>query len=179
MYEIKDSSYSHVSEMVKFMYTGSYEAPAENPTATGNANSSVLFHAKMAALADKYLIPSLQNLALSSFKTSVDSHKDWASLLRAVPGVYDTGAEESSQVREILVSCFQFDFSPHIRKVGMEDLLVEVSKASPQFSTDLLRALLRSTLMGTCRSCGRVSKYFLPKPENLYCAHCNGWVDPN
>lgn len=177
MYEIKDSSYSHVSEMVNFMYTGSYDAPAEDPTAAGNANSSVLFHARMAALAEKYLIPSLQNLALSSFKISVDSCKDWAGLLRAIPEVYDTGAEESSQVREILVSRFQSDFLPHFREVGMEDLLVEVSKASPQFSTDLLRALLRSTIMVTCRDCGSVSKHFLPKHRRTYCHNCNGWFD--
>lgn len=42
--------------MVNFMYTGAYQVPQREST---DKQSLILFHVRMTALADKYLIPSL------------------------------------------------------------------------------------------------------------------------
>ncbi|KAK8145657.1 hypothetical protein G3M48_004178 [Beauveria asiatica] len=128
VYEIKDSSYPIVLGMVEFMYKGTYKVSNHDSTAVHGGHPRVLFHAGMVALADKYLIPSLRELALSKFKKCVNSETDFRPLLQSVSGVYAIQGDGNAELRRILVSHFEDWFASYIGRDGMEDLLRDISK---------------------------------------------------
>ncbi|KAM3442117.1 hypothetical protein MY4824_001129 [Beauveria thailandica] len=152
-YEIKDSSYPIVLGMIEFMYTGSYEAPDEELTVLREGNPKVLFHAGMVALADKYLISSLRELALKKYKDCVESETDFRSLLESVSRVYAIQGDWSADLGRILVDRLDSRLVYHIDEDGMEDLLREMSETSPQFGIDLAISLLLKAPTAQCSMC--------------------------
>ncbi|EJP69417.1 BTB/POZ domain protein [Beauveria bassiana ARSEF 2860] len=153
IYEVNDSSYPIVVGMVTFMYTGSYKAPDENSTVVHKGYAGVLFHAGMVALADKYLIPSLRELALREFRKCVDWETNLRALLQSVSGVYAIEGDGRAELRHILVNRFDSRLAFHIEDHGMEHLLREISEITPQFTIDLAMALLLTTSTARCQSC--------------------------
>ncbi|KAM3449329.1 hypothetical protein MY3296_007025 [Beauveria thailandica] len=153
IYEIKDSLYPYVFAMVTFMYTGFYEAPYEDSTVLLEGHPEVVFHAGMVALADKYLIPSLRELALENFNECVELEMDFRSLLRSVSGVYAIEGDGSAELRRILVSRFEVGLASYIDENGMKDFLRKISESNPQFTTDLATALLLTAPTARCNQC--------------------------
>ncbi|OAQ97998.1 hypothetical protein LLEC1_04761 [Akanthomyces lecanii] len=142
-YEIKEATFAAVCKMVEFMYAGTYEAPPADSSVAQNICRDACFHAQMVALADKYLISALFEIARENFDKSVALEHNALELLGSVPDIYAIDADGSLALREVLVK----NLDELLVEVGRDEVLrravEEVGKAVPPFSTDLLKTVLR------------------------------------
>lgn len=167
--------------MVDFMYTGSYEAPAQgsketeegSSEETGEASPAIVFHGKMVAPADKYMISSLHELSLTKFRIAVESEGDYGSLLRSVAEVYTIDADGCAELRRILAGRFPPQLASPVNESVMK-FLEEISTITPHFSIDLLKAVLAYKPMGRCESCRDARKFVVSIAR---CQHC--WRSTN
>lgn len=142
-YEIKDSSFLAVCKMVEFMYTGTYEPPPVESTSAGNISADLCFHARMVALADKYLVSALFEIASDNFATSVESESNPLALLGSVPDVYAVDTDGSLGLRKVLVKTLDETLAEVGRDTALKKAVEDVVEAVPSFSTDLLKSVLR------------------------------------
>ncbi|KAJ4164904.1 hypothetical protein LMH87_006557 [Akanthomyces muscarius] len=101
-YEIEDATFIAVCKMVEFMYTGTYAAPPTDSSVADDICRDACFHAQMVALADKYLISALFEIARENFDASVASESNALALLGSVPDIYAIDADGGLALREIL-----------------------------------------------------------------------------
>lgn len=97
-----------MSAAVDYLYSGDYAVPAaitDETASTHEAAGPLLFHGKVLAFADKYLITSLQSVASQRFFAAADNMKDTVALLNAFPAVYELPGKCVEGLREGL--CLQ------------------------------------------------------------------------
>lgn len=125
------------------MYTGTYEAPTADSSVADGICRDACFHAQIVALADKYLISALFEIARENFDTSIASENNALALLGSVPEIYAIDADGGLALREVLVK----NLDELLVEVGRDEVLrkavEDVGKAVPAFSTDLLKSVLR------------------------------------
>src|SRR4051794_29072415 len=85
--------------MLQFLYSGSYCAP-EAADEEGNENISRFdFHIAIYAIADKYDITALANLAILNYKATISESWDLTLFLRSISYIYTVTSGPDSRLR--------------------------------------------------------------------------------
>lgn len=140
--------------MVEYLYTGHYKVQPRDSEDKCDAASPPTFHARMFALADKYLIDGLQNLSAAEFKKAVRCEESTCSLLRSINEIYSLECESSQTLRDIIVQSIRARTLPPL-KSDVAEALDEITNQVPNFTKDIFISLLRQPMLGYCDHCGR------------------------
>lgn len=84
-------------------------------------------HAKVFAMAVKYHIAALQNLATQKFKAEVAEHWDHEDLAHAIHVIYTSTAEDVTQLREVAVEALNAHRDQLLEKPGIATLLRSIT----------------------------------------------------
>ncbi|KID85510.1 BTB/POZ domain protein [Metarhizium guizhouense ARSEF 977] len=160
IYEIKDASIDTVRPMVEYMYTGQYSLTTQPDSGEPcGASYSIVFHARMFELADKYMIAGLQTLAASEFNKALDQEMDACKFLRSIPAIYSLASTSSDKLREAVVWELRRWIAWQEFDATVKEVFHEVTGNVPQFSEELLDSFLDSPLLGECSCCeGRTKR---------------------
>jgi hypothetical protein len=108
-------------------------APAKRTRATMSVPSQVatpsgpkvhlIEHAKVFAMAVKYHVDALRDLAVAKFKIEVEQHWEHEDLAHAIHVIYTSTADEVTQLREVAAEALNAHRSELLDKVGIATLL--------------------------------------------------------
>ncbi|KAM0541905.1 hypothetical protein ACHAPJ_013051 [Fusarium lateritium] len=133
-----------VERMVEYLYTGDYSVPSD---------ATLLTHATMFTLADKYNIQGLQDTSTSKYLQCLKyKHVDPNDFIRSIPNIYELPLDASKTLRD---GAIIFARTELLKKVPVGDLRTTVDDLiydHSEFARDLLYFFLRYPLVGTCRN---------------------------
>lgn len=148
----------------------STSAPIE-ATPPAGPKVHLIEHAKVFAMAVKYHIAALQNLATQKFKAEVAEHWDHEDLAHAIHVIYTSTAEDVTQLREVAVEALNAHRDQLLEKPEIATLLRSITG----LACDLL---MRSSGKSKPGNPGEVVCYCENKPRDSYpdqirCEHCD------
>lgn len=130
---------------MSFFYRGTYEAFDEH---------KYLNHAGVFALAVKYGIQGLQDLASAEYWRTCQKEWDMSDFLDSVPGIYRDTHEAVRDLRDHAQRCARV----HIRDLLEKDISCsrwqDICLTVPDFTYDILTHLAQTPIIGNCYSCG-------------------------
>ncbi|GAB7331570.1 hypothetical protein MBLNU13_g02952t3 [Cladosporium sp. NU13] len=148
----------------------STSAPTQNPLPS-SPEIHLIEHAKVFAMAVKYHIAALQNLATHKFQAEVAEHCVHEDLAHAIHVIYTSTADEISQLREVVVEALDAHRDQLLEKPEIATLLRSVTG----LACDLL---MRSSGKVKPGDSGEVVCYCKNKPRDSYpeqirCGQCD------
>jgi len=138
-----------------------------------NGVSSMIFHAQVYGLADKYDIPSLKDCSKRKFRTAI-SCGGWQldDFPLAIVEAYGSTPETDGGLRDAIVEVA----TQNIQELVNKDLFDDALREKPAFAADMVNALsndLKNIEKKTkCPSCDKIIPGVFPKSSYFYCMHC-------
>ena len=112
-------------------------APAKKTRASTSARTQaalpsgpkvhLIEHAKVFAMAVKYHVEALRNLAAQKFKAEVEQHWDYEDLAHTFHVIYTSTADEVTQLREVAVEALNAHRSQLLEKPKIANLLRSIT----------------------------------------------------
>lgn len=141
--------------------TGNQGSPSSSRSCKDNAGSPVpsdfkllphvhlIEHAKVFAIAVKYQVDALRDLAAEKFKKTAQYHWGDENFPRAVQIVWTSTADGFNQLRELVIQTLHDHGEELVKNPEIESLL----RSIPGLACDLLKAKLAQP--SSCGNCGR------------------------
>lgn len=137
-FEIHGHDYKTVNEMVNYMYTGDYVVPPD-PEDSVLESPAFLFHIKMVALAEQYLISPLMNTARTRALSSLKKISDPSAIIAAIPALYELDFEGAEGMRARVAQCIRSLWEcSGLEEAGLA-LFEQAALDVPQFAVDLIK----------------------------------------
>ncbi|KND89504.1 hypothetical protein TOPH_05785, partial [Tolypocladium ophioglossoides CBS 100239] len=156
VYELQGEEFSMVQRMVDYFYTGTYDdGSAEAETGEQLEDLSTLsVHARMFALADKYLINGLGALSARNYTKALERKPDLCDFLGSLPDVYTLTPASVRGLRSRAVDFAREKLTVLLNSPEMKDVYHEMVTDTPQFTEELLNSFIERPLIGHCHACG-------------------------
>ncbi len=165
--------------MIDYMYTGGYEelpsADFDRSSEQGSdklySTSPMVLHARMASLADMYLVDGLRHLSEAKFKEAVHQETDTLVLLGAISEVYSLQFGSCRIFRDIIIGSIRERTAQPPFDVDIKGQLEGVIAEVPDFAIDLLKSYIYQPVLGRCHMCGR-DQLVSVEPLQCRCKRC-------
>lgn len=134
MIYLEDDDPQVINAMLSFLYENNYEAPAD-------VNRGA-FHARVAAMADKYFIEALQQCAERNFNEEAGKPESFDAFPDAITAAYESGNEHMTKtVVEFTKGNHQRLFSKRTAPAGFRELLLEIPEYAAAVAEGLAEEL--------------------------------------
>jgi len=158
-----------VEAVIHFMYHFDYS--------NTQGVSTMVFHAQVYCLADRYMMAALKQLAKDKFEAAVKTGWSMDDFLLAVDVVYSSSPEGDRGLRDLVVevSSSGENLEKLLKSVGFRNLLSE----KPGFAADIIIIMSSSgaekggARTYRCPSCGNNIKIEWQEGSYFYCVHCS------
>jgi hypothetical protein len=129
----------------------------------------LLLHARVFALADKYAVPELADLARRKFSSLLfDSTLDAVGFLGSIKEVYKSTPDSNRGLRDIAALYARVNLSK-IQTTENNFLFNDIANCAPEFVVDVLRLFAQEPLLDGCSNCGPNQKLY---PLQARCIRC-------
>lgn len=152
--------------MVSFLYCGSYGDFEEGRLAG---------HAGMFAIAVKYCIPNLQEVARVNYWTTSQISWDVDDFLDSTPVVCQDTPETVRELRDNAQKCARLHMAYFVKAGPVRDRWRDVCISVPDFTFDVLTSIARSPVLGSCSSCGADQPLESPPIRFRRCEKGGAW----
>ncbi|GAB7331566.1 hypothetical protein MBLNU13_g02951t2 [Cladosporium sp. NU13] len=159
--------------------------PPTDRTQQPPSQISIIEHAKVFAIAVKYQIDGLRDLAASKFKDAASAHWDHDDFVRSIYVTYSSTAKEVTQLREVVAEILHQHCDDIEEDSELETALCNI----PRLAYDVLKRSRAKEIDGStalagvsyeCDECGKKSTgtpggksmYGRPVREVTYCPRC-------
>lgn len=150
-----DDSKCIVEKMLEFLYTGDYVENSNEPENESTLPISALeLHAQLFALADKYNIRQLCDLAAERYISRLKSSSDPLEYLESIPDVYFSTHPPKSSLREVVLRFARDNLEQLLTKQTIREKYDRIAVEVPSFVKDVLDAFIEAPLLGDCFNCG-------------------------
>ncbi|KAK3356342.1 BTB/POZ protein [Lasiosphaeria hispida] len=151
-----------VEAMIHFMYYFDY-----NNT---QVISSMVFNAQVYSLADKYVIPTLKNLAKEKFQAAIKTGWGMDDFPTAVAEVYNSTPEGDRGLRDLVLEISGTNIKTLVQNGGFRNILRE----TPAFATDIIvsGAVKSGQKTYRCPNCAENIQVEWSHGGYYYCIHC-------
>lgn len=154
------------------MYFKSYTTRDLEPQEGPSSRSILRTHAEMYAIADKYDLPTLSELAISKFQEALtmwDWDYDSMEFLESISKVYDLTPESNRGLRDIVIS-YARKYAEEFREGNeLASRFESAAHNVPGFAADLLIHYMDAPISGHCSECGPRQKV---QVVQLQCRNC-------
>ena len=154
MTRMEDDDLYIVERMISFMYFRSYADRDPEPEEGPSSRSVFRTHAEVYAIADKYDLPELSELAMSKFSKELMWDHDRTEFLRSVPKVYDLTPDSNRGLRDVVVAYVRQHAEELREGKELASLFDSVAHSVPGFAADLLIQYMDAPIRGHCFDCG-------------------------
>ncbi|CAF9938022.1 MAG: hypothetical protein ALECFALPRED_007482 [Alectoria fallacina] len=150
-----------VYRMVEFLYCGDYQEldhpdyqTIDKDLVDRTGIHHAVLHADIFAVADKYDIAALGNIAKNKFEEAINK-KGFGDPdhLRVIKYVYSTTPESNRGLRDVIVSHTQARGNKIRTNFVLNSRLEEIVSTTPQFGWDLIQSSLLSASIKRCSEC--------------------------
>lgn len=162
--------------MVEFLYRGDYQELDDDPgyqkidkdVFDRSGAHHALLHASMFAVADKYDIAALGDVAKGKFERAISKTAiDNGHFLEVINNVYSTTPESNRGLRDAIVEQTQIRGSMIREDPVLNPRLEKIVSTTPQFAWDLIQNCLRSLRTSElCSGCKNLLK------DKMICSEC-------
>lgn len=133
--------------------------------------SSMLFHAQVYGLAERYVIPSLKDCSERKFQKAISSGWQLDDFPLAIVEAYDSTPETDVGLRNVIVEVA----TQNVKKLVKNSLFEDALREKAAFAADMVNALSsdRKIIEETkCPGCKKIIPIVFPDGSYYYCMHC-------
>lgn len=139
---------------MQFLYTGDYASISEKDREHVDL-SPLKFHARVFALADKYDVKFLCDLAANKYYFRLRDNFDYVEFLDSIPDVYQLTPPQS-RMRMLAVRFSRERIEYALRDSSSLETFDKITLQVPPFTKDLLDSYIACPILADCENCGPV-----------------------
>ncbi|EED11743.1 conserved hypothetical protein [Talaromyces stipitatus ATCC 10500] len=140
-----------VDRFVQFLYTGDYTISEKDHE--GVDLSPMQYHARVFALADKYDVKTLCDLAANKYYDRLKNDFDYVEFLDSIPDVYQRTLPQS-RLRILAVRFSRERIEDALRDNSNLEKYDNIASQVPAFTKDLLDSYITCPILADCEKCG-------------------------
>ena len=174
--------------MVEFLYRGDYKElepsdyqPTDETSLDSDLGGYAILHAAMFAVADKYNIATLGDVAKNKFKEAInETVLDTRYFMNVIEDVYSTTPESNRGLRDLIVLQTQTRGAKIMADPELNSRLEEIISTTPHFAMDLIQ---NSLLPASSSSSKRCPTCNVNMGDGIICSGCarndvaqRGWL---
>jgi hypothetical protein len=141
-----------VDKLLQYLYTGDYTSIPNKDCENLDISASQL-HARVFALADKYDVQGLCDLATAKYRSRLESDFDVVELLESIPDVYSTPCEVHA-LRALVTIYARNGLEKALHDSSYTKIYDQITSQVPTFTKDLLDSYIASPILADCQNCG-------------------------
>ena len=152
---MSDDSKSIVEKMLDFVYTGDYTEFFCQPTNNQPPSISALkLHARLFALADRYSISALCDVAADKYMSRFKHHFDPLEYLQSIPDIYFSTTLCNRKLREYILKFSRDNLQSLLHERPIREKYNSVAAQVPSLVKNMLDTYIDAPVLGSCLNCG-------------------------
>ena len=167
--KLEDDDLYIVERMISFMYFNTYSDQDPEPEEGPSSRSLLRTHAEVYAIADKYDLLELSELARAKYSSALTWECDPAAFLESIPKVYNLTPDSNRGLRDVVLRYARQHAEELREDEELMSLFESVAHSVPGFAAELLVQYMDAPIMGRCHDCGPHQKV---QVLQLRCKNC-------
>jgi len=152
-YEMNENPLFAVSKMADYFNNGDYNLAAI-PVVEEQDLSFLRIHARVFALADKYVVDVLQSLSVAKFSDRLRDSEIF-EFLESIPGVYTLTPGVVRGLRDEAIKHARINLPQYLGNASVRQAYEDIASMTPEFIKELLESYMETPMIGKCWNCGR------------------------
>lgn len=156
--DLSDNEFHLVQRLMGFFYSFDYSAytaeEEQNESSSVSSSSNFDLHAEMYAIANKYQVPSLAQIALQKYTEQMYKDCSLGDFLGSISKIYELTPAHHRELRDVAVERTR----RYMGKIQTDDqnrrTFRRVVQDVPDYAADLLHSYIDAPIRGCCRRCG-------------------------